>query len=86
MAYLGGPSFRRRQQLRLAKPPPGGFAPPPRRLRAKDPSRSARQERKLAQQRDVRDLRIFVRVATVIGVLAAIATVVLIIIAAAVYH
>ena len=58
MAYLGGPSFRRRQQLRLAKPPPGGFAPPPRRLRAKDPSRSARQERKLAQQRDVRDLRI----------------------------
>jgi hypothetical protein len=83
VAYLGGPRNRRRQQLRLHDAPPGGFAPPPHALRDKKPTHEEMEKQKRAQVRQMRDLVVFSRVATVILVLAAIAVVVIVIIAIA---
>ena len=81
MAYLGGPIFRRRQQLRLPEPP-GGFPPTPRKLR-QDPK--DREEMQRIRQREARERQIAARLAPPILLLLAVATVVLIILAVTVH-
>jgi hypothetical protein len=76
--YLGGPTSRRRQQLRLNAPPPGGFAPTPHHLRQ---SSDLRKQEQRQAQRQTRDTLAFERVAVVILALLVVAVVVIVLVA-----
>ncbi|HEY1627780.1 MAG TPA: hypothetical protein VGG16_28720 [Streptosporangiaceae bacterium] len=78
--YLGGPMFRKRQQLRLANPPPGGFAPTPRNLRE---NAKLRQQEEQAEQHRERELSVFTKVAVAVGFVLVVAIAVLITVAVA---
>jgi hypothetical protein len=66
VAYLGGPTGRRRQQLRLHDAPPGGFAPTPHSLRESRELQRLEQEQERRAQRRALGLGIFERFAAVI--------------------
>jgi hypothetical protein len=68
MPYAKGPRLGQvgRRSLRLADPPPGGFAPTPRRLRDSAKLRREEEAERKAQL-EVRELKVFERLALLIG-------------------